>query len=119
MGGALSGFFGGLSGQQGALRAAFLVRSGLDRDAFLGTSVVCAVLVDVARLAVYAATLGQWELVAAHDGGTRMVIAATLSAFVGSYAGAKLVRKVTLRALQRCVGVGLIVLAVAIAAGLV
>jgi len=119
VGGALSGFFGGLSGQQGALRAAFLVRSGLDRDAFLGTSIVCAVLVDVARLAVYAATLGQWELVAAHDGGTRMVIAATLSAFVGSYAGAKLVRKVTLRALQRCVGVGLIVLALAIAAGLV
>ena len=29
LGGALSGFFGGLSGMQGALRSAFLVRAGL------------------------------------------------------------------------------------------
>ena len=28
LGGALSGFFGGLSGQQGALRSAFLIRTG-------------------------------------------------------------------------------------------
>jgi uncharacterized membrane protein YfcA len=118
LGGALSGFCGGLSGHQGALRAAFLARAGLDRDAFLGTSVLCAVLVDVARLVVYGAsfTAGHFNAVATRGG---LVLAATLAAFVGSFVGARLVRKTTMRVLQRCVGVGLVLLAVAIAIGLV
>ena len=37
LGGALSGFFGGLAGMQGALRAAFLVRAGLGKEAFIAT----------------------------------------------------------------------------------
>jgi uncharacterized membrane protein YfcA len=53
VGGALSGFFGGLTGMQGALRAAFLVRAGLNRDQFVGTAAVVSTMVDLARLAVY------------------------------------------------------------------
>ena len=53
LGGALSGFFGGLSGQQGALRSAFLIRTGLNKEAFIGISVISAVMVDVSRLIVY------------------------------------------------------------------
>ena len=34
LGGFLSGFFGGLSGNQGALRAAFLNRAGLSKESF-------------------------------------------------------------------------------------
>ena len=34
-GGALSGFFGGLSGHQGALRSAFLIKAGLSKEAFI------------------------------------------------------------------------------------
>ena len=37
LGGALSGFFGGLSGMQGALRSAFLVRASLSKEAFIAT----------------------------------------------------------------------------------
>ncbi|MDG1146943.1 MAG: sulfite exporter TauE/SafE family protein, partial [Crocinitomicaceae bacterium] len=37
-GGMLSGFFGGLSGHQGAFRAAFLAKSGLTKEQFIGTS---------------------------------------------------------------------------------
>jgi uncharacterized membrane protein YfcA len=118
-GGALSGFFGGLSGHQGALRAAFLVRSGLDRDAFLGTSVVCAVLVDVSRLLVYGWTAFRHPVDLAGSEGRGLIVAATLAAFLGSYLGTRWVRKVTLRVLQRCVGVGLLLLGVAIGAGLV
>lgn len=55
-GGLLSGFFGGLSGNQGALRSAFLIRAGLGKEAFVATGVVVAVLVDTARLVVYGAT---------------------------------------------------------------
>lgn len=120
LGGALSGFFGGLSGHQGALRAAFLARSGLGRDAFLGTSVTCAVIVDCTRLFVYGVAFyrGHVEAVVMR-GGRGLVLAATLAAFAGSFVGTRLVRKVTLRALQRCIGVALLFLAVALGAGLV
>jgi hypothetical protein len=121
LGGVLSGFFGGLSGQQGALRAAFLSRAGLSRDGFLGTSVVCAVIVDCVRLAVYGAAFygDHFAVMAGLGDRGGLVLVATLAAFVGSFVGARLARKVTLRALQRFVGVGLLLIAVAIGAGLV
>ncbi|MEO7432862.1 MAG: TSUP family transporter, partial [Dokdonella sp.] len=56
VGGLLSGFLGGLAGMQGALRSAFLARAGLSKEAFIGTGVVIACLIDVSRLAVYSAT---------------------------------------------------------------
>src|SRR4030065_529039 len=43
LGGALSGFCGGLSGNQGAFRSAFLIKAGLDKQAFVGTSVVSTI----------------------------------------------------------------------------
>ena len=121
LGGALSGFFGGLSGHQGALRSAFLINAGLGRDAFIGTGVACAVLVDASRLAIYGiefaaapAAMGPlgrslWGLVACAIG----------CAFAGSFVGARLVKKVTIRTLEIVVGAGLVLLAVALALGLV
>src|SRR4030067_3367743 len=53
VGGLLSGFFGGLSGIQGALRSAFLIKAGLEKESFIGTSTVSAALVGVARLLGY------------------------------------------------------------------
>src|SRR5690606_25889559 len=52
LGGVLSGFFGGLSGHQGALRSAFLLHSRLEPPAFIATNAAIASLVDLARLAV-------------------------------------------------------------------
>lgn len=40
LGGLLSGFFGGLSGNQGALRSAFLLKAGLSKEAFIATGTV-------------------------------------------------------------------------------
>ena len=57
LGGAVSGFFGGLSGMQGALRSMFLIRAGLSKEQFIGTGVVSAVIVDISRLAVYGTAL--------------------------------------------------------------
>ena len=74
VGGLVSGFFGGLSGHQGAFRSMFLVKAGLDKEAFVATGVVLAVVVDMARLVVYGFDLaGQahridWPLVAAASG---------------------------------------------------
>jgi len=119
-GGALSGFFGGLSGNQGALRAAVLVRIGLPKEVLIGTMVASAIVVDVARLSVYGTTflsraLGELQA----GGGVRLVVTATLCAFVGSFVGARLVTKVTLRAVHTVVAVMLLLLAVALATGVV
>lgn len=115
LGGALSGFFGGLSGNQGALRSAFLIKAGLSKKAFVGTAVVVSTFVDFTRLSVYATrftTSGLTE-------NLLLVASATASAIVGAYIGNKLLKKVTLRFIQVFVAVLLIFLSLALGAGLI
>ena len=121
-GGVLSGFFGGLSGHQGALRSAVLVRAGLTRESFIATGVVCAVIVDVCRLAVYGTSIHahHWDIIRDHVGATgRLLLAACLAAFAGSFLGARLVKKTTISALRSIVGVGLVLLSILLGIGLV
>lgn len=117
-GGVASGFFGGLSGHQGALRAAFLMRAGMSAQELVGTRAACAVVVDTVRLLVYGLTfLGprSGEL----SGRAGLVGAACLAAFAGSAAGARLVKSVTIDAVRRITGAGLVALGCALVAGLI
>ncbi len=115
LGGALSGFFGGLSGNQGALRSAFLIKAGLSKEAFIGTAVVVSAFVDLTRLSVYATRFTQSGL----TDNLTLVILATLAAISGAYLGNKLLKKVTLRFLQLTVAVMLILLSVALGLGII
>ena len=90
LGGALSGFFGGLSGNQGALRSAFLIKAGLTKEAFIGTAVVVATFVDFTRLSVYATRFVKSGL----TDNIILVVLATLAAIAGAYIGNKLLKKV-------------------------
>ena len=118
IGGAVSGFLGGLSGHQGALRSAFLIRAGLTSEQFIATGVAASVVVDLARLAVYAASLTrQWRSLAEQGAGW-LVVGACFAAFLGSYLGSRLVRKITIRALRRLVGAGLLLIGIAMIVGL-
>ena len=118
LGGVLSGLFGGISGHQGALRAAFLINCGLGREAFIGTNVVCAVMVDVVRLTVYGTTFLSAGLAATDDTAiARLVLTATASAFCGSFLGARYMKKVTLGTVRRVVGALLLLLGLSIASG--
>ncbi len=118
LGGALSGFFGGLSGQQGALRAAFLIRSGLETEAFIGTSVVAAVVVDVSRLVVYGTTSFSKNFTALNNQtGIWLVITATLTAFLGSFIGSRLIKKITMHTIKVIVGILLLLVAVVLGVG--
>jgi uncharacterized protein len=118
LGGAVSGFFGGLSGNQGALRSAFLIKAGLTRDAFVATGAVAAVLVDVTRLLVYG--VGTISSHMAHSGELLVpVTVATVSAFVGSFLGKRLLPKVTLRTVQLVVAVAMLAIGVGLVSGLV
>jgi len=115
LGGALSGFFGGLSGHQGALRSAFLVRSGLSKEAFVATGVVIACMVDATRMTVYASSFSLDSL-RAH---AAILSAATASAFLGVLAGSRLLEKVTITSVQRAVAGMLALIGLGLAAGLV
>ena len=53
VGGFGSGFMGGLSGHQGALRAMFLTRRLPDKMAYAATASVLALCVDLSRIPVY------------------------------------------------------------------
>jgi uncharacterized protein len=113
IGGFLSGFFGGLSGNQGALRSAFLIKAGLTKEAFIGTAVVVSTFVDFTRLSMYATKISSSGL---FDNRVLM-LSATLSAIAGAYLGNKLLKKITLDFLQITVAIMLILLSIALGAG--
>jgi hypothetical protein len=117
VGGALSGFLGGISGIQGAMRSAFLIKAGLEKEAFIGTSTVSAVIVDLARLVVYGVSFNTIRFTASANMGSLM-LAAIVAAFAGSFVGARLLKKVTMRMIQIVVGALLIVVGCGIATGL-
>lgn len=115
IGGALSGFFGGLSGNQGALRSAFLIKAGLSKEAFVGTAVVVSTFVDFTRLSIYATGFEKAGL----TNNLNLVISATLAAIAGAFLGNKLLKKVTLRFLQVTIAVMLILISISLGAGLI
>lgn len=120
LGGLLSGFFGGLSGLQGALRSMFLIRVGLSKEQFVGTTVLSAIIVDVARIAVYGyAIFGQHMANLQAQGAFGPMIAGTIAALVGSIAGNQLLKKTTLGTVQKIVGILLLILALALITGLI
>lgn len=119
-GGALSGFFGGLSGLQGALRSAFLLRCGLSKEAFIATGVVSTVIVDISRLLVYGTTfLSRHSAALAAQDGLELIVAGIVAAFAGAFVGAKLMKKVTMKGVQMIVGIMLLLLSIALATGLI
>jgi len=114
LGGLLSGFFGGLSGNQGALRSAFLVKAGLSKEAYIATGVVIALLVDISRLAVYSE-----KVFATRDLHYGLIAAATFSAFAGAFIGSKLIKKITIKTLQYIVGIMLIFFGLSLSCGII
>jgi uncharacterized protein len=115
LGGLLSGFFGGLSGHQGALRSVFLLKAGLTKESFIATGVVISLMVDLPRIAVYSATMPVWR----SNGGLPLLAAAVLSAFAGAFLGARLLHKATLRGLQILVAMMLLFISLGLGTGLI
>ena len=115
LGGMISGFFGGLSGHQGALRSAFLLKAGLGKEAYIATGVVISVMIDIARLGVYSSRFSATGI----GDQVGLLVAATIAAFAGAFLGARLLPKLTLRNIQLLVAVLLMVIAIALGAGLI
>ncbi len=114
-GGVLSGFFGGLSGHQGALRSMFLLRSGLTKQQYIATGVIIAILVDVSRLIVYGAggfskTLGDLPAQA---------LTGIFAALAGTLLGKRLIKKVTFGSIRYLTALLLMLIALLLGAGII
>ena len=117
VGGMLTGFLGGLTGQQGALRSMFLLRSGLPVERFIATGVMIAVLVDISRLTTYAASFSAAGL---NPAGREMVlvIVGTLSALAGAYFATRHLDKITIGTVRYSLAAVMLLIGGALAAGL-
>jgi uncharacterized membrane protein YfcA len=115
LGGILSGFFGGLAGIQGALRSAFLIKSGLTKEAFIATGVIIASLVDITRLSVYASRFTASGL----SENLALLVSATLAAIAGAFAGSRLLQKVTFRSIRILVAGMLVIVSLALGSGII
>lgn len=114
-GGFLSGFFGGLSGHQGALRSGFLIRLKLSKEAFVATGVGISLFVDITRIPLYYSTwmkdLGSNEWL--------MVIMAVIPAFLGAWLGKKWLKKTSVHFVRKLVGTLLIVFGLVLIFGII
>lgn len=106
LGGILSGFFGGLSGHQGAFRSAFLVKAGLGKEAFVATNAAIATLVDISRIIVYGLTFDLLMI----QSQSELIAFTTIAAFLGVFIGTRFLKKVTIGFIQKLVAVMLYLL---------
>lgn len=120
IGGVLSGFFGGLSGHQGALRSAFMTKLSLTPKSFIGTGSAIGLMVDLARLSIY---LGWIFWLGNRFTFTRsefwLILMGLASALLGVAIGRMLVPKATMKQIRYLVGFFLLNIALLIGLGLV
>lgn len=114
LGGLICGFFGGISGHQGALRSMFLIKAGLGKDTFISTCIVLAIMVDLVRLPVYA--WSEWTTLTGSN--LLLIVSATLAAFCGAYFGGRILSKVTLNFVRWVVALMLFVVGLGLMSGL-
>ncbi len=115
LGGLISGFFGGLSGHQGAMRSAFLINTGLTKEAFIATGIAISMIVDLVRMSIYSSSyissniLDQIPLLATAAG----------SAFAGAIAGRLLLKKITYESIRYIVGTFLVLIGLGLVLGII
>jgi uncharacterized membrane protein YfcA len=102
-GGAVSGFFGGLVGNQGGIRTAAMLGFDVDKRRFVATTTAVALLIDLARVPVYlavdtAALVRMWPL----------ITLATIGVVAGTFFGETLLTRVPERKFRTVVGVMLL-----------
>lgn len=99
IGGLLTGFVGGLTGQQGALRSMFLFKSGLDATKYIATGTLIAILIDLSRLPTYVASFADNTLAFSGRPGA-LIAVGTVCAFAGAWLGARYMKKATIGAVR-------------------
>jgi uncharacterized membrane protein YfcA len=105
--GAISGFLGGLVGNQGSIRTAGLLAYDVSPRAFVATATTVALIVDGARMPVYIATQGR-EMASLW----RILAIATAGVVIGTAIGTRILPRLAATAFRRSVAVLLAVLGI-------
>jgi uncharacterized membrane protein YfcA len=101
--GGVSGFFGGLIGNQGGIRAAAMLGQGISKEAFVATSTAVGLIVDLARIPIYL-NLGL-KGIGEYSGWLVLVTAGCL---LGTFLGFRYLKKIPEQKFKRTVS-GLII----------
>lgn len=113
IGGIISGFFGGLSGHQGALRTAFLVKYKLEKNVFIATGIVVALTIDIVRSSVYFSDLSKVSTINWY-----FVLISLSAALFGAISGRYFLQKIKLNTLNIIVSIGMLVFGISLGIGL-
>jgi uncharacterized protein len=105
--GALSGFFGGLVGNQGGIRSAALLGFDVSKETLVATATAVALIVDGARMPVYLAMqnkniLSAWPL----------LVASIMGVLLGTFWGVRLLRKIPEQVFRKLVEVLILALGI-------
>jgi len=112
-GGVISGFFGGLSGHQGALRTAFLIRYNLSKEVFIATGILVALVIDIARTSVYAFHIDYSEI----SKNWMLILGSLSAALLGAITGKYYLKKIKFQTLNRIVAVAMLIFGLTLALG--
>lgn len=115
IGGVLSGFFGGISGHQGALRSLVLSKTALSKQQFVATGVVIACCVDIVRLFLYGNSISVQTYTV---DSFLSIIVALCGAFLGIMIGKKQLQSMTNKQFHRIVKYGLLLFGILLILGL-
>lgn len=112
LGGFFSGLLGGLVGNQGAIRSAYLLNYDMPKEAFIATATVIALAIDAARIPVYLTTHAEYlsEL------SWRLAPLVAVS-FLGTIAGKRFLPSFSNRRFKRIVAGSVIAMGLAFIAG--
>lgn len=109
----LSGFIGGFSGHQGALRTIVLSQAKLEKQAFVATGICIACFVDFARIPIYFSGISMQSI------SIQAILPAVVPAFAGAWLGNHFLKKIEIQWLKWLVGTYLIAMGILIGMGIV
>jgi uncharacterized membrane protein YfcA len=118
IGGAISGFFGGLSGNQGALRSAFLLKTELSKNAFVATGIASAIFVDASRIIIYGIKIPSDHVTESQEL-IIPIIVGTVCALCGSFIGKQFLQKVTIKIIRIIVTATMVLIGTALLVGVI
>jgi uncharacterized membrane protein YfcA len=116
LGGIFSGFFGGLSGHQGALRSLFLKNLKLSKEQLVASSTAISLGIDAIRIVVY---LSSFHLITNLTQHKNLLLVGVLGAFIGVTVGKKLLKKINLSQLNLFISLSLIVFSLCLMFGII
>jgi uncharacterized membrane protein YfcA len=117
LGGILSGFFGGISGHQGALRSMFLKNLNISKEQLVATTIVISLGVDGIRILVYFNTILYLKDLS-HDAAF-LILIAILGALFGVLTGNKLLKKISFDLLTKTISICLVVFSILLLLGVI